>query len=105
MEFPDRSDVDHLIDPQPLPEFARVRYEPESVSLDDPVGAARAELDALDVDDLDDGATVAVGVGSRGIHRIDDVARAVVDDFPESATVVDDEALAFEDGEARFEDA
>ncbi|NIB99615.1 lactate racemase domain-containing protein [Halobacterium sp. R2-5] len=83
MEFPDRSDVDHLIDPQPLPEFARVRYEPESDSLDDPVGAARAELDALDVDDLDDGATVAVGVGSRGIHRIDDVARAVVADLDE----------------------
>lgn len=83
MEFPDRSDVDHLIDAQPLPEFARVRYEPASESLDDPVGAARAELDALDVDELDDGATVAVGVGSRGIHRIDDIARAIVSELAE----------------------
>ena len=78
MEFPDRSDVDGLIDPQPLPAFARVRYEPRTERLDDPVGAARAELDALDFDGLPAGATVAVGVGSRGIDRIDEVAAAVV---------------------------
>jgi len=78
MEFPDRSDVDGLIAPQPLPAFARVRYEPRTERLDDPVGAARAELDALDFDGLAAGATVAVGVGSRGIDRIDEVAAAVV---------------------------
>ncbi|OTF12836.1 DUF362 domain-containing protein [Halorubrum sp. SD612] len=83
MEFPDRSDVDGLIDPQPLPGFARVRYEPRTERLDDPVGAARAELDALDLDALDPGATVAVGVGSRGIDRIDEVAAAVVDEVAE----------------------
>ena len=78
MEFPDRSDVDGLIDPQPLPAFARVRYAPSSETLDDPVGAARAELDRLDVGDLESGATVAIGVGSRGIHRIDDITAAAV---------------------------
>ncbi|WP_123622476.1 DUF362 domain-containing protein [Halorubrum sp. CSM-61] len=78
MEFPDRRDVDHLIDPQPLPEFARVRYEPRTERLDDPVAATRDELDALDLDDLSEGATVAVGVGSRGIDRIDEVAAAAV---------------------------
>ena len=78
MEFPDRRDVDHLIDPQPLPEFARVRYEPRTERLDDPVAATRDELDALDLDALPEGATVAVGVGSRGIDRIDEVAAAVV---------------------------
>ncbi|EMA72705.1 DUF362 domain-containing protein [Halorubrum distributum] len=78
MEFPDRRDVDHLIDPQPLPEFARVRYEPRTERLDDPVAATRDELDALDLDDLSEGATVAIGVGSRGIDRIDEVAAAVV---------------------------
>ncbi|ELZ56172.1 MULTISPECIES: DUF362 domain-containing protein [Halorubrum] len=79
MEFPDRSAVDDLIDPQPLPEFARVRYEPETERLDDPVGAAREAVDALDLDGLDPGATVAVGVGSRGIDRVDEVAAAVVE--------------------------
>jgi len=79
MEFPDRFAVDDLIDPQPLPEFARVRYEPETDRLADPVGAAREALDTLDLDGLDPGATVAVGVGSRGIDRIDEVAAAVVE--------------------------
>ena len=79
MEFPDRSDVDGLIDPQPLPGFARVRYEPRTERLDDPVGAAREALDELDLDGLSTGATVAVGVGSRGIDRIDEVSAAVVD--------------------------
>ncbi|GAB7011556.1 DUF362 domain-containing protein [Halorubrum trueperi] len=83
MEFPDRRDVDHLIDPQPLPEFARVRYDPPSESLADPAETARAELDALDLDDLEAGATVAVGVGSRGIDRIDEVAAAVVSELGE----------------------
>ncbi|GCF14313.1 hypothetical protein Harman_22480 [Haloarcula mannanilytica] len=79
MNFPDRGDVDHLIDPQPLPGFARVRYEPETAAVDDPAAAARAELDRLDFDGLEPGATVAVALGSRGIHRIDDIAGAVVE--------------------------
>ncbi|WP_336328987.1 DUF362 domain-containing protein [Haloarcula sp. CGMCC 1.2071] len=79
MNFPDRGDVDHLIDPQPLPGFARVRYEPETGAIDDPSAAARTELDRLDFDGLEPGATVAVAVGSRGIHRIDDIAEAVVE--------------------------
>ncbi|WP_336358390.1 DUF362 domain-containing protein [Haloarcula sp. CGMCC 1.6347] len=79
MNFPDRGDVDHLIDPQPLPEFVRVRYEPETAAVDDPSAAARTELDRLDFDGLEPGATVAVAVGSRGIHRIDDITEAVVE--------------------------
>ncbi|SMO43626.1 DUF362 domain-containing protein [Halorubrum cibi] len=79
MEFPDRSDVDHLIDAQPLPSFARVRYDPPSETLADPVGTARSELDRLDDVDLDPGDTVAIGVGSRGIDRIDEIAAAAVD--------------------------
>ncbi|QIO20897.1 DUF362 domain-containing protein [Haloarcula sp. JP-L23] len=78
MDVPERSDVDHLIDPQPLPTFARTRYEPPTETVSDPAGAAQAELDALALDGLNDGATVAIGVGSRGIHAIDDVVTAVV---------------------------
>ena len=77
MEFPARSDVDHLVDPQPLPPFARVRYEPPSETVPDPAVAARSELDRLPLDDLDAGATVAVGVGSRGIHAMDEITAAV----------------------------
>ena len=83
MEFPDRSEVDGLIDPQPLPEFARVRYEPRAERLDGVAETARKELGELALDGLDSGATVAVGVGSRGIDRIDEVAAAVVDRIAE----------------------
>lgn len=79
MEFPDRGDVDHLIDAQPLPSFARVEYDPPSETLADPLGTARTELDRLDGDDLEPGDTVAIGVGSRGIHRIDEIAAVAVD--------------------------
>ncbi|WP_416841306.1 DUF362 domain-containing protein [Haloferax sp. DFSO52] len=79
MDFPTRSAVDGLIEPQQLPTFARVRYEPPSERIEDPPSVAQAELDDLDVlSTLDDGATVAVGVGSRGIHAIDSVAKSVV---------------------------
>ena len=83
MEFPDRSEVDGLIDPQPLPEFARVRYEPRAERLDGVAETARKELGELALDGLDSGATVAVGVGSRGIDRIDEVAAAVVERIAE----------------------
>lgn len=83
MDFPDRADVDDLIEPQPLPGFARVRYDPTTATVADPVATVRAELDALDFDRLDAGATVAVAVGSRGIHRIDDITEAVVESIHE----------------------
>ncbi|WP_425499617.1 DUF362 domain-containing protein [Halogeometricum luteum] len=78
INVPTRGDVDHLIDPQPLPPFARVRYEPSVETVADPSDAARAELGGLPLDGLDEGATVAVGVGSRGIHAINEVAASVV---------------------------
>ena len=83
MEFPERSDVDGLIDPQPLPAFARVRYEPRTERLDDPAGAACAAVDDLELGDIPAGATVAIGVGSRGIDRIDEISTAIVDRLAE----------------------
>lgn len=78
MEFPTRDDLEGLLDPSSLPTFARVRYDPEVETLADPVAATRAECDRLPLGDLPSGATVAVGVGSRGIHAIDAVAAATV---------------------------
>ena len=83
MEFPDRDAVDRLVDDPPLPSFARVRYDPPADTLADPTRAARAEIDGLDFGEVTPGATVAVAVGSRGIHGIDDVAAAVVSSVAE----------------------
>jgi hypothetical protein len=79
MDFPDRAEIDRLVDAPPLPGFARVRYDPPTRTVEEPLAEARAELDRLDFDGLDAGATIAVGAGSRGIHDIDAVTAAVVD--------------------------
>ncbi|MFB6221552.1 MAG: DUF362 domain-containing protein [Halolamina sp.] len=83
MRFPDEADLADVLASPPLPAFADVRYEPKTPELDDPAGAARAELDSLPLDDLPAGGTVAVGLGSRGIHDILPVARAVIDELRE----------------------
>ncbi len=77
MNLPEPSDVDHLIDPQPLPTFTKIRHEPATQTISNPADAAQAELDSLKIDRLADGATVAIGVGSRGIHAINDIVSAV----------------------------
>jgi hypothetical protein len=78
MEFPDRAVVDRLVDPQPLPSFVRVHQALSTATLSDPCATLERELASLDVDALDPGATVAVGVGSRGIHRLADYVETVV---------------------------
>lgn len=78
MDFPDRDELEDLIDPQPFPEFARVRYSPPTETLSDPLEETRSELERLPFDDVESGATVAVGVGSRGIHGIVDVTSETV---------------------------
>jgi len=78
MDSPDRAEVEALIEPKQFPPMARVRYEPEARRVPDPAARARSELDRLPLDGLASGATVAVAVGSRGIHAIDAVAAAVV---------------------------
>jgi hypothetical protein len=78
MEFPTRSEIERLLGTQPLPQFVRVQYDPPTGTLADPTAAARTELDRLALDALDPGATVAVGVGSRGIDGLADLVAAVV---------------------------
>jgi hypothetical protein len=83
VEFPDRADVAGWIEEQPLPSFARVRYEPDARSVEAPSSRARDELDRLPLADLERGGTVAVCVGSRGITDVDSVTAAVVAELHE----------------------
>ncbi|WP_418283107.1 DUF362 domain-containing protein [Halorubrum sp. DTA98] len=83
MEFPDRSFVEDLVDPRPLPSFVRISTDPDAETIDDPGRAARAALADLALADLEPGSTVAVGVGSRGIASIESIVVAVVDDLRE----------------------
>ncbi|WP_254546818.1 DUF362 domain-containing protein [Halomarina pelagica] len=78
MEFPDADTAEAALPDVAFPSFHEVRYDPPAPTLDDVGAAARRELDALPLEGLDAGATVAVGLGSRGITDVVPVARAVV---------------------------
>jgi hypothetical protein len=79
MEFPDEAAVDAALSTPDLPPLARVRQDPETPEVDDPAGAARAAVGALPLGRVPDGGTVGVGVGSRGIEAVAEMAGAVVD--------------------------
>ncbi|QCS42500.1 DUF362 domain-containing protein [Natrinema versiforme] len=78
MEFPEQADIAKLIDSQPYPSFARVSYEPATETIADPLETVRSEVDRLAFEELEPGSTVAVGVGSRGIHLIADIVAETV---------------------------
>jgi hypothetical protein len=79
MEFPDRESIRRALDPEGMrfPPFARVRYEPDTPTVEDPATAAREALAALPGAELE--GRVAVCLGSRGIHDVVPIATAVVD--------------------------
>ena len=79
MEFPDEATVSEVLPPVEFPTFHDVRYDPPTPELEDAPGAAREAVDALAVEDLPEGAPVAVGVGSRGITDLVPIVEAVVE--------------------------
>ena len=81
MEFPDADTVDDVLPPVAYPEFVDVSYDPPTPEVDDPAAAAREAVADLPLDSLPGGATVAVGLGSRGITDVVPVATAVVDEL------------------------
>ena len=78
MEFPDAETVDAALPERSFPAFARVSYRPETPEIDDIRGAARDAVLSLPLEGVSTGGTVAVAVGSRGIHDIQPIAETVV---------------------------
>lgn len=79
MEFPDAPTVDAALDTVEFPGFAEASYKPPAPEVDDPAAAAREAVAGLPFEGVPDRGTIAVGLGSRGIHAIDRIAAAVVD--------------------------
>ena len=63
-----------------LPRWALVRQRLDAAEIDDVAHAVHAALDAV-ADLLPTGSRVCIALGSRGIDRIDEVARALVTDL------------------------
>jgi len=78
MEFPDAEVIDAALPEVPFPTFAQVSYDPDSPTLNDVRGAARDAVASLPLSAVPAGGTVAVGLGSRGIHDVCQIAEAVV---------------------------
>ncbi|MCU4751418.1 DUF362 domain-containing protein [Halobacteria archaeon AArc-curdl1] len=81
MEFPDTTSVTDVLDPIDLPEFVDVQYHPPSPEIDDVEAATRTEIETLPLQELKEGSTVAIGIGSRGIHDIVSIARATINEI------------------------
>lgn len=78
MELPGRADVPDALEAVELPPLARVSYAPETPTVRDVPGATRAAIEELD-DVLPTAGTIALGVGSRGIHDLAPVVKTVVE--------------------------
>jgi hypothetical protein len=86
IEFPDRDRLESVTDATPasFPPFTPAVRERELPTVDDVPAATRAALDDLPaLDDLAEGARVAVTAGSRGIHDMPAVLRAAVEGLRE----------------------
>ena len=81
IEFPDAERLAGGSDvaPADLPRFARARRHRDPPRVEDVSGATRGALEAIPaLDDLPEGAEVAVTAGSRGIHDVPAVLAATV---------------------------
>src|SRR5947209_3164541 len=70
----------HLLDPVAIPPMARIRHTlPTPAPIDDIAAAVREQMPVPGVREaLRPGARIAIGVGSRGIDRVDEVVAALV---------------------------
>src|SRR5205085_6360886 len=70
----------HLLDPVPIPQMARVRYDiPTPAPLRDIRAAVREQMERAGVRTMvRPGQRIAVGVGSRGIGRLPEIVAALV---------------------------
>jgi hypothetical protein len=78
MEFPSVTSIEDVLEPIAYPTFVDVQYEPPAPSVDDVDAEARRALRELPLGQVPDGGSVAVGLGSRGIHDAPRIAEAVL---------------------------
>jgi hypothetical protein len=83
MNFPSAAAIEDVLDPIEYPTFVDVSYEPPAPSVDDVAAEARGALERLPLERVPSGGTIAVGLGSRGIHDAPVVAETVIETLRE----------------------
>ncbi|RRJ31838.1 lactate racemase domain-containing protein [Halocatena pleomorpha] len=84
MEFP-TADVFTGVLPDPeFPEFVDVRYEPPTPVLENPATVAENAIYDLPLDRVPHGGSIAVGLGSRGVHDIVPITSRIVKTLQEA---------------------
>lgn len=84
MEFPPPSTFTDVLPDPPFPDFVDVRYDPPTPVLDDPATAAENAIRDLPLDGVPAGGSIAVGLGSRGIHDIVPMASSIIEALQEA---------------------
>lgn len=82
LSFPDAETVEAALPTHEIPNFAIVEYHPETPVESDIIEATRYAVNDLSgpLSSVPAGGTIAVGLGSRGIHDIQTVARITIDE-------------------------
>ena len=71
-----------LVEQTPIPKMVRIRQAFDGTKLEDPIGDLTQQLRTVEAAaSIQSGQKVAVAVGSRGINRIDELTKAVIDEL------------------------
>lgn len=81
MNYPDKTTVDELLPEVTYPEFYDLTQNPETSPLENIGRAATEAVGSLPLEHLGAGATIGLGLGSRGITDVVSVAQVVVDEL------------------------
>lgn len=81
VNFPDKHTVSSVLPAVEFPQFTEVNHEPPAPEIDNIETATRQETTEFSFDELSEGARVAIGLGSRGIHDVLPIARTLIDEL------------------------
>lgn len=71
----------------PLPRMIKIRQKFDNTKLEDPIAELKVKLDQSGcIPRIAKGSRVAVAVGSRGIYKIDEMTKCVIDELKEAGT-------------------
>ncbi|UPM44456.1 lactate racemase domain-containing protein [Halocatena salina] len=84
MEFPSAETFTGVLPDFELPTFVDAHYTPQTPILEDPATVAENAIHDLPLNRVPQGGTIAIGLGSRGIHDIVPIASRIIETLHEA---------------------